>query len=609
MPERNVAILIFDDVEELDFVGPFEVFSGAARRSDPPAFAVYTVAEKAGPIRTRGGLIVTPHYTLADCPRPDILLIPGGQGTRALLTHTDLLVWIAAQANRVEHLLSVCTGALVLGRAGLLDGLEVTTHHSAFDLLRSEAPDATVYENRRFVDNGKVVTSAGISAGIDMALHMVARLAGLTVAEATARNMEYPWQPEKPRPVAAVAGRPGPATELPMQLDSAPWRGSQTYQNLWDAVNAAAARWVWTDGPHFDPRPEHFRRQNQGRGRRLASEPEEKAGHYLYALDGAGRVLFSRYYFENGEMLEQFHRHADHGLEIVAYTLGATLPVLESVTQITLADGRPQSYSQYVMGETTNALTVEPLICTYRELYAYAGARLAHIRVIQLDYAQQISALYEEFLAYDEVGRLDNIQRQYSAEEAYIVYQRPRRGQTLAALRDSIRQRLLALVPQAVDGLADEVDPLYVLALIYDLDDENCLPPTLAAGSADSRTMLIQEHGEEVANYLWDPEEFRQYGLGEAGFIALDELDELLADDCFMLNQQLSFLDRWELARDLTNEVARELGRALPGRLGRRAVSDFVVYAVDTGFEDFDDNFAYSVPPALVETLAAEGLF
>lgn len=188
---RNIAILLFDEVEVLDFAGPFEVFSVAARiNGEPPLLHVYTVAQHS-PVITRGGLSVTPHYALADCPRPDILLVPGGWGTRPLLHDAALLSWIARQAEGVELLLSVCTGSLLLGKAGLLDGLRATTHHSAFALLREHAPAAAVVEDERFVDNGRVITSGGISAGIDMALHVVGRLFGAEHARATAAHMEY----------------------------------------------------------------------------------------------------------------------------------------------------------------------------------------------------------------------------------------------------------------------------------------------------------------------------------------------------------------------------------------------------------------------------------
>jgi transcriptional regulator GlxA family with amidase domain len=192
---RNLAILIFEDVEVLDICGPFEVFSVANRFPEPPAFNVLTVAEKPGPVLTRGGLSVNPHHRLADCPRPDVLLVPGGQGTRREMHNAVLTDWIEARSQEAELVLSVCTGAFLLAKAGLLDGLEATTHQGAIDLLRQAAPKTTVHADRRFVDNGRVVCSAGIAAGIDMSLYVVARLLGREVAERTARQMEYPWQP------------------------------------------------------------------------------------------------------------------------------------------------------------------------------------------------------------------------------------------------------------------------------------------------------------------------------------------------------------------------------------------------------------------------------
>lgn len=190
---RDLAILIFDDVEVLDFCGPFEVFSVASRLVDPPAFTVFTVAEKAGPVIARNGLSVNPAFLLKDCPRPDILVVPGGQGTRREIHNAGLIEWIKHAAVQAELTLSVCTGALLLAKAGLLDGLAATTHHGAMDLLRQTAPQATIHADRRFVDNGKVICSAGISAGIDMSLHVVGRLLGTEVALKTTTQMEYAW--------------------------------------------------------------------------------------------------------------------------------------------------------------------------------------------------------------------------------------------------------------------------------------------------------------------------------------------------------------------------------------------------------------------------------
>ena len=192
---RNVAILIFDEVEVLDFCGPFEVFSVAGAPGDARYFNVYTVAERTTPVMARNGLSVNPRYNITDCPTPDVLVVPGGYGVRREIENPVVMGWIAEQAARAELTTSVCTGSWLLGRLGLLDGLHATTHWRSLDRLREIAPQATVLEDVRFVDNGRIITSAGISAGIDMALHVVARLHGTDVASQTARYMEYDWRP------------------------------------------------------------------------------------------------------------------------------------------------------------------------------------------------------------------------------------------------------------------------------------------------------------------------------------------------------------------------------------------------------------------------------
>jgi transcriptional regulator GlxA family with amidase domain len=194
---RNVAIVIFDDAEVLDFCGPFEVFAVARGTQDERLFNVYTVAEEARPILARNGLSVNPTYTLENCPVPDLILVPGGLGSREAMRSERLLAWLNGHMPRVEQMLSVCTGALVLATSGLLVNLSATTYHTAFDLLQELSPSTTVIRGKRWVDNGKVITSAGVSAGIDMALYVVAKLHGIEQANRTARYMEYDhWQPE-----------------------------------------------------------------------------------------------------------------------------------------------------------------------------------------------------------------------------------------------------------------------------------------------------------------------------------------------------------------------------------------------------------------------------
>ena len=189
--KRNVAILIFPEVEVLDFAGPFEVFAVADELRGHDTFHTFTVAPAPGTVRARNGLQVVPDFTFENCPAPQVLVVPGGFGTRALLQQPRLLDWIRAHARPAEIVMSVCTGALVLAQAGLLDGLRITTHHEQHALLAGMVPTATVDPSRRFHDNGQILTAAGISAGIDCALHVVGRLLGDAAAKNTADYMEY----------------------------------------------------------------------------------------------------------------------------------------------------------------------------------------------------------------------------------------------------------------------------------------------------------------------------------------------------------------------------------------------------------------------------------
>ncbi len=191
---RTVGIFIFPDVEVLDFCGPFEVFSVAGQQIAPDSFRVCTIAKTPDKLLARNGLQVVPDHTWQTAPPIDLLLIPGGQGTRPLVNDNETIDWIRAGASQAELVLSVCTGALLLAKAGLLDGLAATTHHLALDLLKQLAPQTDVCDDRRVVDNGRVITSAGVAAGIDMSFHVVARLLGREKADETARYIEYPWQ-------------------------------------------------------------------------------------------------------------------------------------------------------------------------------------------------------------------------------------------------------------------------------------------------------------------------------------------------------------------------------------------------------------------------------
>jgi transcriptional regulator GlxA family with amidase domain len=160
---RTVAILIFDDIEVLDFAGPYEVFNVTGELQDPTPFRVYTVAETNAPIKTRGNLVVHPNFSIYNLPKVDILIIPGGSGTRALLEKAHLIQWITDQFQQVEILASICTGSMALAKAGLLNGLEVTTHNTCVEELQKLLPTDAKIVRKRYVDHGKILTAGGIS--------------------------------------------------------------------------------------------------------------------------------------------------------------------------------------------------------------------------------------------------------------------------------------------------------------------------------------------------------------------------------------------------------------------------------------------------------------
>lgn len=198
MNRKRVGILIYDDLEVLDFCGPFEVFSVARnseerRRQEPSPFEVLLVSEAGGTIVASGGMKVASQAAFAGCPPLDILVVPGGMGSRREMLNGDLLAFVRTQAAKAELVASVCTGALILGKAGLLDGLRATTHWRALDLLQEVAPAAEVDGASRVVDEGRIMTSAGIAAGLDLALRIVQRYLGEATARATAAHMEYPF--------------------------------------------------------------------------------------------------------------------------------------------------------------------------------------------------------------------------------------------------------------------------------------------------------------------------------------------------------------------------------------------------------------------------------
>jgi transcriptional regulator GlxA family with amidase domain len=192
------GILIFDQVEVLDVAGPFEVFSitrlnEERRMEEPSPFRILLVSEKLDQVFAFGGLCLTPDVTINNCPDLDLLIVPGGWGTRKEVKNDALLKWIADRSAKSKITASVCTGSSLLGKAGLLDGREATTHWRAFDFLRESAPRSKIREDVLFTLVEPIFTSAGISSGIDLALYIVSHFFGTEIGQATARQMEYPY--------------------------------------------------------------------------------------------------------------------------------------------------------------------------------------------------------------------------------------------------------------------------------------------------------------------------------------------------------------------------------------------------------------------------------
>jgi transcriptional regulator GlxA family with amidase domain len=198
MERKRVGIVIFDEIEVLDFCGPLEVFCAVRlheekRREEPSPFETVLVAQGSETVTAAGGMRVLPDFSWEGCPPLHVLVVPGGWGTRREMSNRVLLEWLRTRAAQVETLASVCTGSMLLGSAGLLEGRRATTHWRSLDWMQSSFPGVRVVRDQHVVEDGNVLTSAGISAGIDMALKVVARHYGEERARATARHMEYPY--------------------------------------------------------------------------------------------------------------------------------------------------------------------------------------------------------------------------------------------------------------------------------------------------------------------------------------------------------------------------------------------------------------------------------
>ncbi len=192
---RRIGLLLFDDVEELDAVGPWEVLSYWTRHRPEDGWSISCLSRHGAPVLAANGLTLAAHHSMNSAPPLDVLIHPGGQGTRALMRDPEHVAWVRHQAATVPLMVSVCTGALVYAAAGLLAGRPATTHWESLELLSGLDPTIRVRPEVRFVDDGDVITSAGVSAGIDMALYLVARIAGDDRAREVRRAIQYDPQP------------------------------------------------------------------------------------------------------------------------------------------------------------------------------------------------------------------------------------------------------------------------------------------------------------------------------------------------------------------------------------------------------------------------------
>jgi transcriptional regulator GlxA family with amidase domain len=192
---RQIGILLFPGVEELDAVGPWDVLACWTQQFPQDGWDAFCFAADEQPVTCAKGLVITPHRSRGEMPALDVLVHPGGRGTRPLLRDEENLHWLRGQRETVPLLTSVCTGSLVYAAAGLLAGRPATTHWGSLQLLEELDPTIDVRPDARFVDDGDMITAAGVSAGIDMALHLVARLASVERAREVRRSIQYDPEP------------------------------------------------------------------------------------------------------------------------------------------------------------------------------------------------------------------------------------------------------------------------------------------------------------------------------------------------------------------------------------------------------------------------------
>jgi transcriptional regulator GlxA family with amidase domain len=188
---NNVGIFVFHDIELLDFAGPYEVFSVTSELNNYQLFKVFTIASDSGVVQSVNGLRVVPDFTFNNHPPVDILVVPGGAGTKAEIKKREVLDWVHKTFENSKITMSVCSGARILGSLGLLDHIESITHHEVIAHLKEIAPNTLINPDKRFIDTGRIMTAGGISAGIDLSLHIIRKLHGETTVNKTIRYMEY----------------------------------------------------------------------------------------------------------------------------------------------------------------------------------------------------------------------------------------------------------------------------------------------------------------------------------------------------------------------------------------------------------------------------------
>lgn len=232
----NVAIFVFPGVQTIDYAGPMEVFSQAGGN-------VFAVAEKPEPIVTSSGLSIVPKYVFGNAPQADIFVIPGGGGANPgeggvgdQTADVTAIRWIKDTARSTSNVLTVCNGAFLAAKAGLLDGLKATTFYGMLDDLEVAAPRTKVMRDQRYVDNGKVITTAGLSSGIDGALYLVSKLQGLAKAQSIALHMEYNWDPKSNYARGSLADLNMPRISLDKILENLELVSMHGDRNQWGDV-------------------------------------------------------------------------------------------------------------------------------------------------------------------------------------------------------------------------------------------------------------------------------------------------------------------------------------------------------------------------------------